>query len=122
MQLSQVKISNLFHFPYVADFAKTEGIRFSNPDKNNVNVLIGPNGAGKSSFLNVINRARKIGIVKDYVFDKSILLQNKTKLFKNAISINPLYIPKSPKHYDSLDKESRLYMEFVLTNHDYENI
>lgn len=122
MQLSQVKISNLFHFPYVADFAKVEGVPFSNPDKNNVNVLIGPNGAGKSSFLNIINRVWKIGLTKDYIFDKSILSQKKTKLFKNAISVNPLYVPKSRKHYDSPSKDSRVRMEFVLTNHDYENI
>ena len=122
MQLSQIKISNLFHFPYVADFAKAEGIQFSNPDKNNVNVLIGPNGAGKSSFLNVINRVWKIGIVKDCIFDKSILLNKTTKRLKDVITLNTLYVPKSHKHYDFPDKESRVWIEFVLTNHDYENI
>lgn len=122
MQLSQVKISNLFHFPYLPDLAKVEGISFSNPDKNNVNVLIGPNGAGKSSFLNVINRVWKIGLTKDYVFDKNILLTKKNKRNQEVITLNTLYIPKSRKHYDFVDKESRVWMEFVLTNHDYENI
>jgi len=122
MQLSQVKISNLFNFPYLADFANAPGIQFSNPDKNNVNVLIGPNGAGKSSFLNVINRIRKIGLIRDYVFDKNILITQDTKRFKQAIALNTLYVPKSRKHYDALDKDSRVRMEFVLTYHDYENI
>lgn len=122
MQLSKVKISNLFNFPYQADFARMEGIVFSNPDKNNVNILIGPNGAGKSSFLNVVDCIWNIGLSRDYVYDKAIVSQKQNKNFKKVISLNEFVVSKSRKHFNSFDKESRVWMEFVLTHHDYENI
>lgn len=122
MQLSKVKISNLFNFPFQADFSKLEWIIFSNPDKDNVNILIGPNGAGKSSFLNVLHGTWHIGLMKDYTYNKNILSAKNIKDFKRVITLNELLIPKSRKHFASPGKESRVSIEFVLTNHDYENI
>jgi len=137
MQLSNVKISNLSTYPRVPDLNKIEGIRFSNKENNNVNVLIGPNGTGKSSGLHIISQIFYVGLIKDYIYDRKLtclpripgvnqpvgkVVNQESKKFKDVISSSELFMDKISKHFRSPDKESEVIVQLHLTDHDYYNI
>lgn len=120
MQLTNVKISNLLSFPYQPDITLIEGVKFYNKD-NNVNVLIGPNGAGKSWFLHIINQCIRIGMFNDYVYHKQLISDIYTD-YHQVITMNPQYVEWLHPHFGTPDKPSHVIIEFVLTQHDYENM
>lgn len=121
MQLSNIKISNILSFPYQPDLSKIEGVKFHNKKDTNVNVLIWPNGAGKSWFLHIINQFIRVGIFNDYIYDKP-LISSKNTDYHQVITRNTQYTEWLHPHFTTPDKPSHLIVEFLLTQHDYDNM
>jgi len=122
MQLTNIKISNLLSFPYQPDLSKVEGIKFYNRENNNVNVLIWPNGAGKSWFLHIIKQILRIGMFNDYVYNKQLISSGKQTDLQQVIQINDQYTDWLNAHFATPYKPSHVIAQFVLTQHDYDNL
>ncbi|MFA5748256.1 MAG: AAA family ATPase, partial [Candidatus Absconditabacterales bacterium] len=121
MQLKQVKISNLMSFPYQEDISKIQGIQFTNGE--NINILIGPNGAGKSNLFEIISQSFKVGLVKNFFYNKNIIIQNDIDRLNKVIMNQPLDLKnKIHKHFLTIDKKSESYITFNLTDSDYDNL
>jgi len=120
MQLANVKISNLISFPYVANLAKEKGIAFSHTGKWGVNILIWPNGSGKSSFLEIINQIFKVGLMRDYIYNKHLLgFENQ---LDSVIVEHKMHLKNLEKNFESPDKNSRVHMTLILHKNDYDNL
>jgi ABC-type branched-subunit amino acid transport system ATPase component len=48
--------------------------------------LIWPNWSGKTNFLNIINQLFRVGLIKEFVYDKEILESWKTNKLENVIT------------------------------------
>ena len=122
MKISQIKISNISTFPYIKHFSDKQGVVFDTKERNNLNILIWPNWSWKSTFLDVINQVFRVGLIKSYRYDKSILDNNDKKNFKNVITIEPVRPKKFYKHSESQWKLSKVYISLKLSQYDFENI
>lgn len=126
MQIKNVKISNLISFPYIADFKQYKGISFSLSKRWNVNTLIGPNGSGKSSFLEILNQILKVGLTKDYVFHKDLLLQSDSldvdKELADVITEHSMREHYLHKNFNFENKSSAVELILSLQINDYNNL
>jgi AAA15 family ATPase/GTPase len=105
MKLRKVKISNILSFPYVENFADTEGICFDDKINSNMHILIGANGSGKSNFIEVINQFSK-NLILDYTFNKNILKEDKKADYKDAIQLLSKKTSRLVKHSKTQNKPS----------------
>ena len=122
MQLTNIKVSNLLSYPYAPDLSKVEGVKFYNRDHNNVNVLIWPNGAGKSWFLHIIKQILKIWILNDYLYDRQLMSMDWDIDKTHVIKISDQYTEGIRTHFATPDKPSHAIIQFMLTQHDYDNM
>ncbi len=122
MQLANIKISNLLSYPYHPDLNKAEGVVFHNREYNNVNVMIGPNGAGKSWFLTILHQLFKVGLMNDYLYDKTYVSSTTPLEQKKTIVVHTQYTEWLHAHFAYRDKPSELIIELSITEHDYDNM
>lgn len=122
MQIKWIKISNLLSFPHYATLEETPEISFLTGEKSLVNILIGPNGAGKSNFLNILNQILLVGLTKDYVYDKSIIKQQRTDKYKEAILCNELVSKWLEKHFNHTKEQAKVYIKLALNENDEKNL
>ena len=120
MQLANIKISNLLSYPYQPNLSHIEWVKFYNRENNNVNVLIWPNWAGKSCFLRILKQILNVGILRDYVYDKKPILEQKN--IDTAVQYNEQYLDWINKHFMYQDKPSSVIFQCKLTTHDYYNM
>ncbi len=122
MQIKWIKISNLLSFPFYPNEKETPEISFLTWEKSLINILIGPNGAGKSNFLNILNQILLVGLTKDYVYDKSIIKEQHTEKYKEAIICNELLLKWLEKHFNHTKEEARVYVKITLNEDDEKNL
>lgn len=122
MKISQIKISNLFTFPHLNHFSSKHGVIFDAKESSNFNILIGPNWSGKTNFLNIINQLFRVGLIKEYFYDKDLLETWKTDAFNKVISYQEKNAHDLFKHFASLEKPSKVSVSLKLNQYDFENI
>ncbi len=120
MKIANIKISNLLSYPYQPDFSKIEGIKFYNRPNNNVNVLIWPNGAGKSWFLHIIKQIMRVGLMNDYIYHKKHI--SDSTAMNQTIVLHEQQLEWLHPHFRTSDKESKVLIQVVLTEYDYDNM
>lgn len=109
MQLKNIKISNIWSFPYNPNLNKDEGLILDTNPNGDINIIIWPNGSGKSTVLEVINQIFKKWICEDYVVDEKIIkIDHK---FQNL-----------SKHIDCKDKASGIFLQLELNEYDIQNL
>lgn len=118
MQLERVKISNVLSFPYVDTLADEPGVNFHSGQAGIMNILIGPNGSGKSNFLEIINQIFKVGLIKDFVYDRSQVQNDK----KKTIISQDLSTVNIAPHLLTPDKPSHVMMTLILNQNDLHNM
>ena len=113
MQLSTIKISNIFSFPFVENLTTVEWVKFHNQQIGVINILIWPNGSGKSNLLDIINAVRKYGITTNYTLEQwePFCIKNCNKTQHNLT-----------KHRGQETKKSHIYLSLLLSQEDYNNI
>lgn len=122
MKISQIKISNLFSFPHISHFSAKQWVVFDAKESSNFNVLIWPNWSGKTNFLNIINQLFRVGLIKEFVYDKEILESWKTNKLENVITQQEVKTKDLFKHFSSLKNSSKISVSLKLNQYDFENI
>ncbi len=122
MKISQIKISNISTFPYIRHFWDKQWVIFDTKERNNLNILIWPNWSGKSTFLDIINQIFRVGLIKQYRYDRSFLESWDENYLKNVIVKELIRPKKFYKHASSLWKLSKVYISLKLSQYDFENM
>ncbi len=140
MQIKNIKISNILNYDYVENLNQVDGISFNTKEKWVTNIVIGPNWSGKSNLLEIINQIYKVGLQKDYVYDKNLnkKLQaeikrekiekghyNQKKYTKQLQQVIWDYATKTQnltKHKDYKEKPSKVVMTILLHKGDFDNM
>lgn len=122
MKIADIKISNLFTFPYVSNFSAKKWLIFDSREKWNFNILIGPNWSGKTNFIYIINKIFRNVLIKKYIYDRNILETWKNNKFKDVIKYKKLDVKWLLKHSSFENKKSKVWITFKLNQYDYENI
>ncbi len=109
-------------FPYVEDLDNFDWMDFEKiENSSDMNILIGANGSGKSNFIEIINQFCR-NLIFDYVFDPSIIKENRKSEFKSSIQLVSKTAFKLSKHTRFQDKPSKIEVVIELFDSDFDNI
>ncbi|MDR0282554.1 MAG: ATP-binding protein [Candidatus Peribacteria bacterium] len=86
-----------------------------------MNILIGANGSGKSNFIEIINQFTRT-LILDYTFDKTILEQQLTKKYPEAIQLLLKKTSRLNKNINTQDLPAQIEIKLELFDNDFENI
>lgn len=122
MKLSNVLISNLASFPYIADLQHSSWVNFTVENNGTIHIFIGPNGAGKSMFLDIIQQVCTAVFFQPFHCDVKDIESVHSIIDKKIIHHKPYAIHNLHENKTWIWKPSHVNIVFALNDQDRANL
>lgn len=122
MKLSNVLISNLASFPYIADLQHSSWVNFTVENNWTIHIFIGPNGAGKSMFLDIIQQVCTTVFFQPFACDTKDIDSIHNIVDKKIIHHKHYPIHNIHENKTWIWKASHVSIVFALNDQDRANL